>query len=75
MTRHKNELAAVAAIIGALVVLVAGIYAMLADQYFVAGCAAVTSIGLSLASINFRARAETQYEQERQYGAWIRRPL
>lgn len=75
MTRHNNELASIAAILGALVVLAGGIYAMLADQYFVAGCAAVTSMGLSMSSVRFRARAETQYEQERQYGAWIRRPL
>ncbi len=75
MTRHRNELASIAAILLALTVLVGGIYALLANEFFIAVCAAVTSIGLSFASAGFRARAETQYEQERQYGMWIRRPL
>lgn len=75
MTRHANEQAAIASILLALVIITGGICALLSNEFFVAGCAAVTSIGLSFASAGFRARAETQYEQERQYGMWIRRPL
>ncbi len=75
MTRHNNEHAAIATILLALFVITGGICALLSNEFFVAGCAAITSIGLSLASVNFRSRAEQQYEQERQYGMWIRRPL
>ena len=75
MTRPQTEHAAIACILLAFVVITAGICALLANQFFIAACAAITGLGLSLSSVYFRSRAEAMYEQERLHGSWMRRPL